>query len=27
MPSWDRDRPEVFFQTLSLNFPQLLRHY
>jgi hypothetical protein len=26
MPLWDRDRPDVFFQTLSLNFPQLLKH-
>ena len=26
MPLWDRDHPELFFQTLQLNFPQLLRH-
>jgi hypothetical protein len=24
-PNWDRDHPELFFQTLELNFPQLLR--
>jgi hypothetical protein len=26
MPLWDRDHPELFFQTLELNFPELLRH-
>ncbi len=26
MPSWDRDRPELFYETLTLNFPELLRH-
>ena len=26
-PCWDHDCPEVFFQTLSLNFPLLLRHH
>ncbi len=26
MPLWDRDHPELFYQTLELNFPQLLRH-
>ena len=25
MPSWDRDHPEVFYQTLELNFPGLVR--
>jgi hypothetical protein len=25
MPSWDRDHPEVFFQTLELNFPELVK--
>ena len=25
MPSWDRDSPKVFYQTLELNFPELLR--
>jgi hypothetical protein len=25
MPSWDRDHPELFFQTLELNHPELLR--
>jgi hypothetical protein len=25
MPFWDRDHPELFFQTLELNFPALLR--
>ena len=24
-PSWDRDHPEIFYQTLELNFPEL-RH-
>jgi hypothetical protein len=24
-PHWDRDHPALFFQTLELNFPQLLR--
>ncbi len=26
MPLWDRDHPELFFETMSLNFPELLRH-
>lgn len=26
MSVWDRDHPELFFQTLELNFPELLRH-
>ena len=26
LPSWDRDHPELFYQTLELNFPELLRH-
>jgi hypothetical protein len=25
-PAWDRDNVELFFQTLELNFPELLRH-
>ena len=25
-PIWDRDNPELFYQTLELNFPELLRH-
>jgi hypothetical protein len=25
MPSWDRDHPEIFYQTLELNFPALAR--
>jgi hypothetical protein len=25
MPSWDRDHPEMFYQTLELNFPALVR--
>lgn len=25
MPSWDRDRPELFYQTMELNFPELDR--
>jgi hypothetical protein len=24
--SWDRDHPELFYETLSLNFPELRRH-
>jgi hypothetical protein len=24
LPSWERDHPELFFQTLELNFPELL---
>ena len=26
MPFWDRDQPELFYRTLELNFPELLRH-
>jgi hypothetical protein len=26
MPQWDKDHPELFFQTLELNFPALVRH-
>jgi len=26
LPLWDRDHPELFYQTLELNFPDLLRH-
>jgi hypothetical protein len=25
MPLWDRDHPELFYQTLEINFPQLLK--
>ena len=25
MPFWDRDHPEIFYQTLELNFPGLVR--
>lgn len=25
MPTWDKDHPELFFQTLELNFPSLVR--
>ncbi len=25
LPSWDGEHPELFYQTLELNFPQLLR--
>jgi hypothetical protein len=23
VPAWDRDHPELFYQTLELNFPEL----
>jgi hypothetical protein len=26
MLAWDRDYPELFFRTLELNFPELVRH-
>ncbi len=26
MPTWEKDHPELFYQTLELNFPQLLKH-
>ncbi len=26
VPYWDGDHPELFYQTLELNFPELLRH-
>ena len=26
MPFWDRDQPGLFYRTLELNFPDLLRH-
>jgi hypothetical protein len=26
MPGWDKDHPELFYETLKLNFPSLLRH-
>ncbi len=26
LPMWDREHPELFYETLELNFPQLLRH-
>ncbi len=25
LPRWDREHPELFYQTLELNFPELLR--
>ena len=25
LPSWEKDHPELFFQTLGMNFPQLMR--
>ncbi len=27
MPHWDRDHPDLFYQTLELNFPELARSY
>jgi hypothetical protein len=27
VPYWDRDHPELFHQTLELNFPELHRHF
>jgi len=27
IPVWDRDHPELFYQTLELNFPELLRYH
>jgi len=27
LPAWDRDSPEMFYRTLELNFPELLRHH
>ena len=26
LPFWDKDQPELFYQTLELNFPELVRH-
>ncbi len=26
MPKWDTLHPELFYQTLELNFPELVRH-
>ena len=26
MPCWDRDHPELFYQALRMNFPELVRH-
>jgi hypothetical protein len=26
LPLWDRDHPELFYQTVELNFPELHRH-
>jgi hypothetical protein len=26
MPEWDRHQPDLFYQTLELNFPELIRH-
>lgn len=25
-PGWEKQHPELFYQTLELNFPELLRH-
>ncbi len=25
LPGWDREHPELFYQTLEMNFPELLR--
>ena len=25
LPVWDREHPELFYQTLELNFPQLVK--
>ena len=25
-PAWEKDHPELFFETLGLNFPELVRH-
>jgi hypothetical protein len=25
LPGWEKEQPELFFQTLELNFPELLR--
>jgi len=27
LPFWDRDNPELFYETLKLNFPELVRHH
>jgi hypothetical protein len=27
MALWDRDYPELFYETLELNFPELVRHH
>jgi hypothetical protein len=27
LPQWDREHPELFFQTLELSFPQLLHRH
>ena len=26
LPHWEQQHPELFFQTLELNFPELVRH-
>ncbi len=26
LPQWDQLHPELFYQTLEMNFPELLRH-
>jgi hypothetical protein len=26
LPAWEQQHPELFFQTLELNFPELMRH-
>jgi hypothetical protein len=25
MPLWDKEHPELFYQTLEINFPELVR--
>jgi hypothetical protein len=27
MPRWDKEHPELFYQALKLNFPELVRHH
>ena len=26
VPGWEKEHPELFFQTLELNYPELVRH-
>jgi hypothetical protein len=26
VPGWEKEHPELFFQTLELNYPELIRH-